>query len=484
MKCLAAQYIAIRAILMLMQCHVNAYLSPVTSSIDSISAQPHKVAPATFKQALFVAVTAGLGYGFDSYAVNIYGLVLPDIKTALHITEAQAGYIGSIFLLGYTIGTIGFGLAADRWGRKTTLGASILLYGVTTSLAGLTTNIAAFTGLRFLTGVGGAGELAVGAPYAAEVWPAKTRAIGVGGVIFSLFSLGYVLAAAVALALVPHFGWQSAFIVAIVPAVLLFLLRRGITESHRYIDAQIDLASGQVKPQLWQLPGVRRRLVVGWLIYTANAVGYWGMTLFLTTYIVKRFHASPIEAIRYALVFFLLQGVFAYLGTALADWVGRRPSAMLAALIEIASTILAATSDSLPEYRLFGAVAIATLGWLWGVGDTYIAELFPTVLRGNGFGIAVGGGRVVSIAAPTVIGWAIMRYGLQTPYLALAGLWVLTLVGYLMGPETRGKELEDLTNEALADDLGSVTIPRQRDPQRFNLRGRGGTSPREETRRP
>ena len=432
----------------------------MTSSIDSISAQPHKVAPATFKQALFVAVTAGLGYGFDSYAVNIYGLVLPDIKTALHITEAQAGYIGSIFLLGYTIGTIGFGLAADRWGRKTTLGASILLYGVTTSLAGLTTNIAAFTGLRFLTGVGGAGELAVGAPYAAEVWPAKTRAIGVGGVIFSLFSLGYVLAAAVALALVPHFGWQSAFIVAIVPAVLLFLLRRGITESHRYIDAKIDLASGQVKPQLWQLPGVRRRLVVGWLIYTANAVGYWGMTLFLTTYIVKRFHASPIEAIRYALVFFLLQGVFAYLGTALADWVGRRPSAMLAALIEIASTILAATSDSLPEYRLFGAVAIATLGWLWGVGDTYIAELFPTVLRGTGFGIAVGGGRVVSIAAPTVIGWAIMRYGLQTPYLALAGLWVLTLVGYLMGPETRGKELDDLTNEALADDLGSVTIPR------------------------
>jgi MFS transporter, putative metabolite:H+ symporter len=460
MKCLAAQSVAIRAILMLMQCHVNAYLSPVTSSIDSISAQPHKVAPATFKQALFVAVTAGLGYGFDSYAVNIYGLVLPDIKTALHITDAQAGYIGSIFLLGYTIGTIGFGLAADRWGRKTTLGASILLYGVTTSLAGLTTNIAAFTGLRFLTGVGGAGELAVGAPYAAEVWPAKTRAIGVGGVIFSLFSLGYVLAAAVALALVPHFGWQSAFIVAIVPAVLLFLLRRGITESHRYIDAQIDLASGQVKPQLWQLPGVRRRLVVGWLIYTANAVGYWGMTLFLTTYIVKRFHASPIEAIRYALVFFLLQGVFAYLGTALADWVGRRPSAMLAALIEIASTILAATSDSLPEYRLFGAVAIATLGWLWGVGDTYIAELFPTVLRGTGFGIAVGGGRAVSIAAPTVIGWAIMRYGLQTPYLALAGLWVLTLVGYLMGPETRGKELEDLTNEALADDLGSVTIPR------------------------
>ena len=162
----------------------------MTSNVANIPTQVPRAAPATFKQALFVAVTAGLGYGFDSYAVNIYGLVLPDIKRTLHITDAEAGYIGSIFLLGYTIGTIGFGFAADRWGRKTTLGASILLYGVTTALAGLTTNIAAFTGLRFLTGVGGAGELAVGAPYTAEVWPAKTRALGVGGVIFSLICVG------------------------------------------------------------------------------------------------------------------------------------------------------------------------------------------------------------------------------------------------------------------------------------------------------
>jgi MFS transporter, putative metabolite:H+ symporter len=425
----------------------------VASSVGSIPARVSRATPATFRQALFVAVTAGLGYGFDSYAVNIYGLVLPEIKRTLHITDAQAGYIGSIFLLGYTIGTIGFGLAADRWGRKATLGASILLYGVTTSLAGLTSNVAAFTGLRFLTGVGGAGELAVGAPYTAEVWPAKTRAIGVGGVIFSLFSLGYVLAAAVALVLVPRFGWQSAFIVAIVPALVLFLIRRGITESHRYVDAR---ARTIAKPRLWLLPGVRRRLLAGWLIYTANAVGYWGMTLFLTTYIVKRFHASPIEAIRYALVFFLLQAVFAYLGTALADWVGRRPSAILAAVLEVTATILAATSDSLAQYQIYGAVAIATLGWLWGVGDTYISELFPTVLRGTGFGIAVGGGRVVSIAAPTVIGWAITRYGLQTPYLALAGLWVLTVIGYLLGPETKGKELEELTDDALTEDLASV----------------------------
>jgi putative MFS transporter len=263
------------------------------------------------------------------------------------------------------------------------------------------------------------------------------------------------LAAGVALVLVPRFGWQSAFVVAVVPAILLFVVRQGITESHRHTAVQTRIARGLNHPPLWRLPGVRRRLTVGWLIYTANAVGYWGMTLFLTTYIVTKFHASPLDAIRYGLVFFLLQVVFVFAGTALADWVGRRPSAILAAVIEIVAATLAATADSLAEYQIFAAVSIATLGWLWGVGDTYIAELFPTVLRGTGFGIAVGGGRVVSIAAPTAVGWSIAHYGLQGPYLALAGVWVLTVIGYLLGPETKGKELEDLAGEALTEDLVS-----------------------------
>jgi putative MFS transporter len=70
--------------------------------------------------------------------------------------------------------------------------------------------------------------------------------------------------------------------------------------------------------------------------------------------------------------------------------------------------------------------------------------------------IAVGGGRVVPIAAPTVIGWAITRYGLQPPFLALGGLWNLTVIGYLLGSETKGKELEMLADEALTEDLASV----------------------------
>ncbi len=404
----------------------------------------------SFKQSMLVALAAGVGYGFDSYAVNIYGLVLPAIKDSLGVSLSVLGIIGSIFLVGYTVGTVAFGVAADRYGRRDTMGISILIYGITTSLAGFTSNLYLFAGLRFLTGVGGAGELAVGAPYTAEMWPAKVRCLGTGGIMFSLYSAGYILAAGTALVVVPRWGWQLTFILAAIPAVLIFVFRQFLQESVRFtvakLEAKAALARNEAPPEklkIWAIPEARRRIYIGWLIYSANAFGYWGMTLFLTTYMVQRFGATPAEAIFYAMMFYVVQFVFCYVGAGLADLVGRRPAAIGGALLMIAATILGATTDDFSTYLVYGALTIGLLGWLWAIGDTYIAELFPTEIRGTGFGIAVGGGRAVSIAAPFIIGWAITAYGPSVPYLAMSGLWILTIVGYWMGPETAGKELEE-----------------------------------------
>jgi len=439
-----------------------------------------------FKDYFMVSLASGLGYGFDAYAVNIYGIILPAITASLGASASLMGLIGSIQLVGYTIGTIGFGIAADRFGRKDTLGASILLYGATTTLGGLSHSIPFFAAMRFLTGVGGAGELAVGAPYTAEMWPSKVRAIGVGGIIFSLYSLGYITAGLAALFIVPRFGWEWTFIIAIVPAIGVFALRMLLQESVRYVieqtedkfkvarllqeaedaggstydraknvraiqksvraEARAERPRGGRKNRLWNIPGVKRRIGIGWMLYTANAVGYWGLTVFLTTFMVDKFGASATEAIRYAIMFYVAQFFFAYIGTGLADWIGRRPAGILGAVIMIVSTLLAASTDSLTTFLVFGAVMIATLGWLWGVGDTYISELFPTSIRGSAFGIAVGGGRVPSIFAPLLVGIGIDALGGATiPFMISSGLWLLTIVGYLLGPETRGKDLESIS---------------------------------------
>jgi putative MFS transporter len=407
--------------------------------------------PIAFQQALLVALAAGLGYGFDAYAVNIFGMLSPVFGKELHIGIKTLGAIGSIFLVGYTLGTVGFGYLADRVGRRNALRFSILLYGTTTVLGGLVSGVASMTWLRFLTGVGGAGELAVGAPYTAEMWPPRHRALGTGGIMFALYSLGYIVAALASLLIVPVYGWRWAFIFAAVPAGLVFWLRNVVQDSPRFKEAQEEMErivqiEGVKRPRenIWKIPGAMKRIVLGWMLYVANACGYWGITFFLTTFMVKKFNVSVTHAVFYAMVFYVAQFFLSFIGTALSDRIGRRPAGILGAVIMIACTVLATTATTLTGFLWFGAMMVGMLGWLWGIGDTYLSEFFRTSLRGTGFGIMVGGGRLVSILAPIMVGWGIATYGPTGPFLATSGLWVLTIIAYWFGPETAGVELEEV----------------------------------------
>lgn len=404
-----------------------------------------------FKEALLVAIAAGLGYGFDAYAVNIYGMLGPTLIHDLNISVQTFGLIGSIFLVGYTIGTVGFGWLADRIGRRDALSWSIILYGFTTAIGGISTNPVIFTILRFLTGIGGAGELAVGAPYTAEMWPKRHRALGTGGIMFSLYSAGYIFAGICALFIVPHWGWQWVFGFAIVPAVLVFLFRRLIQESVRYQHAKAEIErrmreEGIAHPRvnIFSIPGAWRRIIVGWLLYVPNACGYWGITVFLTTFMKRKFNVSVDEAIFWAIIFYVVQFFLSYVGTALSDRIGRRPAGILGALIIISGTIVAALTNDFVVFLVFGSIMVGMLGWMWGISDTYMSEFFRTSLRGTGFGIMVGGGRVASIFAPFLVGLGIAAYGPTIPFLATSLLWVISIIGYLLGPETAGRELEEV----------------------------------------
>jgi putative MFS transporter len=236
-----------------------------------------------------------------------------------------------------------------------------------------------------------------------------------------------------------------------VPAVLVFVLRRIVQESVRFKHAQAEVqrhlkADGTKHPRvnIFSIPGAWHRIIVGWLLYVPNACGYWGITVFLTTFMVKKFHTSPTDAIFYAMVFYIVQFFLSYVGTGLSDLIGRRPAGILGALIMIACTIVASLTADFTTFLIFGSIMVGMLGWLWGIGDTYLSEFFRTSLRATGFGIMVGGGRVASIVAPFLVGWGIAEFGPTIPFLATAALWIGTIIGYLIGPETAGRELEEV----------------------------------------
>ena len=207
------------------------------------------------------------------------------------------------------------------------------------------------------------------------------------------------------------------------------MIRRLIRESVRFVLAREGARrerarTSAARTPIWSVPGARRRIAIGWLLYIANACGYWGITTFLTTFMVKKFHVSSTSAIFYALLFYVAQFFLAYAGTGLSDRLGRRFAGIVGALIMIVATVIGATTTSLAVYLVFGGLMIGMLGWMWGVGDTYLSEFFRTERRGTGFGIMVGGGRTASIFAPTLVGLGIQSLGLTIPFLATAALWI------------------------------------------------------------
>jgi putative MFS transporter len=419
------------------------------------------------RQAVLIAVSAGLGYMFDAYVVNIYSFVLPLIAITFALSTTAQGVVGSIMLGGYAVGTFGFGWAADRFGRKDTMGASILLYGITTAVSGLVPTAWSFAALRFITGVGGAGELSVGVPYTTEMWPRKTRAVGAGGVIFSLYALGALLAIVVSLALAPSFGWRTTFVFAIIPALGVFWLRRRLTESVPFLRAReaaakaaagtaadggggtsgVNSSAGSRRDRIREILAnrvLRKRLLIASLIFTGNAVGYWGFLVFLQKYMISTFSLSFRGSLAYTAIFYVAMIAWPFVGAVAADRIGRRTAGIAGAVILAAGSLIAFSTHSLAVYVIAQIFGIGMLGWTWSVGETYVSELFPTRLRATGFGLGVSIGRIPAIAGALVTGIMANEIGIGNVARWFALICVFLIVGFLLGPETKGKSLAEL----------------------------------------
>jgi len=187
-----------------------------------------------------ITLAATLGYLFDAYAINIYGMTLALIAVEYHTSVKVMGLIGSVFIAGYMLGSLIFGMLGDRFGRKTTLGVSIFCYGTVTALTGFAATPLQFAFGRFCTGLGGGGELTVGVPYVVESWDSKRRGLG-AGFMFAGYALGVVYATIVSKLILDWLGWRAMYFMAIVPAILILFIRLRLEESPRYVATMARL---------------------------------------------------------------------------------------------------------------------------------------------------------------------------------------------------------------------------------------------------
>jgi MFS family permease len=406
-----------------------------------------------------VLFVAWLGWVFDSMDATIYALVLaPALRELLGSRGSPenigwyGGLIFAVFVVGWALGGITFGIAADYLGRARTLVITILIYAVFTALAGFSHSWWELAVYRFLTALGIGGEWAAGATLVAEVWPESLRVKG-AGLLQSAWGAGYFLAAAIYSSLSAQ-SWRIMFFVGLLPALVALLVRLKVREPERWVEARRGAqASASRRLTLTELftPGIRRDTLAGTGLAFVAVFGLWGATNWTPTLIRELLaprgldEASTIRLVSYAIMSLNAGAIVGYLVFApLADWLGRR-GAFLVMLVGSAAALPAAFL--LPSAYSTAIVLLPVLGFfsngIFSGFPIYLPEIFPTRIRATGAGFCFNAGRVLAAAGPFLTGILVARFGtFARAASSIALIYLLGTVVLLFARETKGKVIE------------------------------------------
>ena len=137
-------------------------------------------------------------------------------------------------LLSTAVGGIISGFLADRFGRKTILQLTIIVYSIGAFLCAFSWSFASLLIFRIITGLGVGGEWATGQAFIAETFPPKFRG-KYTGIVQSGAAVGSILAALVGGFLAPVIGWRLSFLISVLPALIVIIIRKTLTESDLWL---------------------------------------------------------------------------------------------------------------------------------------------------------------------------------------------------------------------------------------------------------
>src|SRR5690349_6913857 len=388
------------------------------------------------------------GWALDAMDVQLYSFVIPALIATWGITRGQAGELGTAALLVSAAGGWLAGWFADRFGRVLTLQIAILWFAAFTFLSGLAQNFGQLFAARAVMGLGFGGEWAAGAVLLGEVIRAQHRGKALG-IMQAGWALGWGTAAllyAFFFSVLPQqTAWRALFLVGIMPALLVFWVRRYVEEPPVYLESRALLAAHGQRPSLLEIfrPPLLHVTVLGGLMGTGAQGGYYAVTTWLPTFLRTERKLSVLDSAGYLAV--SIGGAFCgYLaGGFLADKIGRRLTFLVFA---IGAGVVAVTYTTVP----FGDAAMLVLGFplgffasgVFSAMGPFFTEHFPTRVRGVGQGFAYNVGRATGALFPTLVGLLSARIPLGEAIGLFAGLAYATMaIAAFLLPETRGKVL-------------------------------------------
>ncbi|MCU4297701.1 MFS transporter [Brevibacterium permense] len=438
-----------------------------------------------------IFIIGGLGFMFDAWDVALNGFLIPLLSGYWSLTVGQAAWIATANLIGMALGAFIWGGIADVIGRKKAFTLTLLVFSIFTVAGAFAPAYGWFILFRFLAGFGLGGCIPVDYALVGEFTPSRHR----GRVLTAMdgwWPIGASLCAFVSAYLLGFGDWRLIMLVMIVPALLTVAVRFGIPESPLYlasvgryaeadaiikrlvertgadvaewthepvsgtaatptsgtgpkVSGQLRAASGQLV-QLWQHSA--KTTLVAWSLFVSVLLVYYAALTWLPGILKKQGLADQAA--------FLVTGSMTAVGilgvivsALIVERFGRKwvlgASSIVAAILLVGSAVFIEASGA--DLTWTARAAIIGFGFVIQIAIptlyTYVSELYPTRLRGSGFGWASAASRLATGIAPIVFGafmWPVL--GLTLTFVLTGALVVVAvlLMGFL-ARETTGEEL-------------------------------------------
>ncbi|OIH82951.1 MFS transporter [Arthrobacter sp. UCD-GKA] len=423
-----------------------------------------------------IFIIGGLGFMFDAWDVTLNGALIPLVAAEWGLDRTTAALLGTGNLVGMALGAFLWGTIADKIGRKKAFTWTLLIFSIFTVAGALAPGFGWFVACRFIAGVGLGGCIPVDYALVGEFTPARQRGRVLTamdgwwpvGAALSFFVSGWVQATTG--------NWRLILVVMVLPALLVFWVRRSVPESPLYlvrkgqrdaaakvIDDLVARTGATAAPYTLPEPQSVPRLSAGsWL---EQLVKIWrfspritmvSWSLFLTILLVYYLALTWMPSIladtgMVQSTAFFMTSVMALMGligvgiaALLVERVGRKWLLGITGPLSAIILVMVAVTINAPTLALiwllvFGVVVQIAVPVLY----TYVSELYPTELRGSGFGWASSFSRLGAGFGPLAFAalWPVV--GLGNLFL-VAGALVLGAVILMafFAPETKGRALQ------------------------------------------
>lgn len=425
---------------------------------------------------LLIAVL-GVALVVDVMKPATLGFVLPGMRKEYGISVKESLMLPFIALIGTTIGSLIWGMLADRLGRRGSILLASLIF-ISTGICGCMPAFKWNLMMCLLMGLSAGGMLPIVFALLAEMIPARHRG-WLSVLVGSLGTSGGYLAASGAAALLePIFSWRILWLLNVPTGLLVILLSRFIPESPRFLlhmgrveDAQKTLSrfgiqlvratAAEVREpvkhsiqQLFRKPYAALTFAV--CVYgIAWGLVQWGFVLTLPTIMQGYLQLdsrianlllakSALIAIPGCIVVSLLYGFWSSKRTLLIFAIGT--CAVLAGF----STIQGGTDFNQTRFSVLTVMLLIGLSGMISMLTPYSVELYPTKLRGTGGGLTAGSSKFGGVIGPKLVGVILTAFpGFLVPALCFAMPLLLAVVAlWFNGRETSGKRLEEITEVA------------------------------------